>query len=270
MDLRWVLSTVPAALAAFALASGTAAASVETEAASAQPAEEEAAAESFEDVAWHEGWDGEAELGVFGSDGNTERFNLRAGFLLTKETQHWDTRWSNVFSYAEDASEETENRFTSRIRGDYKFDESKWRAFAQGSFEFDEFQNWDSRLQGFAGPGYLFIDNEKTYLLGRVGAGLTKEFGSSQNEFVPEALLGVDFNYKITERQDFESTFELYPSLADGGEFRFLGQASYNLLVDPEVNMTLRIGVEDRYDSDPGEDFKKNDVDYFAVLVWAF
>jgi len=44
----------------------------------------------------------------------------------------------------------------------------------------------------------------------------------------------------------------------------------YSILVDPELNMSLRLGVENRYNSNPGGNDKKNDLDYFLALVWAF
>jgi hypothetical protein len=47
-------------------------------------------------------------------------------------------------------------------------------------------------------------------------------------------------------------------------------KAGWEIVVDPEVNMTLKLGVEDRYNDNPGPDRKKNDIEYFALLAWSF
>jgi hypothetical protein len=47
-------------------------------------------------------------------------------------------------------------------------------------------------------------------------------------------------------------------------------QAGYEVIVDPESNFSLKLGLEDRYNSNPGGDRKKNDLLYFASLVTGF
>ncbi|MEM1331241.1 MAG: DUF481 domain-containing protein [Planctomycetota bacterium] len=236
----------------------------------AQPAEGESEEIALGDVAWYEGWDGDVEIGLNGSEGNTEELDFRIAVNFEKDGPRYDFKWTNVYNYGTEDSDETDNDFTSRFRADRKFEDSKWRAFGEGSFEFDEFESWDTRTSIHAGPAYEFINNDKYFLLGRAGAGVFRETGSSRNEWVPEALLGADFNWQVTERQKLESSATYYPSLQDFSEFRFLLIAGYSILVDPEVNMTLRIGIEDEYESDPDEGFKRNDLDYYAVLVWSF
>jgi hypothetical protein len=46
-------------------------------------------------------------------------------------------------------------------------------------------------------------------------------------------------------------------------------RAAYEILIAPEWGLTLRLGIQDRYDSDPG-DAKRNDFDYFSTLLLKF
>lgn len=218
-----------------------------------------------------EGWKGTVEFGLNGSSGNTERVNLRAGLGATRKTNKIETSLNFTYVWAKDEGDNTENRARVDLRNDWLLgDDSPWRAFLKGSFEFDEFQDWDTRLSVFGGLGYEFIDTSETFLLGRIGAGVTREFGGDDNDVMPEGLLGLDFRHALTERQQINATAEFLPDLDDVGQFRAIGRASYDILIDPEANLKLKIGVEDRYDSDPGDGYRRNDFDYFALIAWEF
>lgn len=217
-----------------------------------------------------EGWKGTVEFGLNGSSGNTERVNLRAGLGAARKTDETDTTLNFTYTWARDDGNNTENRARLDARNDWLLGDGPWRLFAKGSFEFDDFQEWDTRASLFGGVGYEFIDTSDTFLLGRIGAGITREFGGDDTGITPEGLLGLDFRHALTERQQINATAEFLPDLEDIGAYRALARASYDILIDPEANLKLKLGVEDRYDSDPGGDFKRNDFDYFALIAWEF
>ena len=233
-----------------------------------QPAIEPAAQEA---PGFFKGWDGNVEVGLNGSSGNSENLNFRALVGLNRSTESMDTTLTFLYRYAENDDEETENRFRVEGRNDWKFGEdSRWVFFAQGSAEWDEFQDWDWRFAGSVGPGYYFIKNDKTTLLGRVGLGGSYETGGEDNDFRPEGLIGLDFTHKITERQEFSASTEYLPSLEDLGEYRWNSNARWKVTVDPEANLFLSVGIDHRYDSEPGEGFDESDFDFFVTLGWEF
>jgi putative salt-induced outer membrane protein YdiY len=218
---------------------------------------------------WLEGWKGDIGLGLNGSEGNTDRISGRATVSGQRLTDKFDTRFGLTYVYASTNGDKTEHRFRGELRNDWLL-KGKWRLFAQGAIDVDEFQDWEWRASAYGGVGYEFYKTDKTSLLGRAGLGVSQEFGGSDDDADFEAILGLDYFLQVTERQKFTLTGELYPSLSDGGEFRALARAGYEILVDPEVNMTLKLGVEDRYDSDPGPGVRENDLDYFLLLVWTW
>ncbi|MFG0284367.1 MAG: YdiY family protein [Phycisphaerales bacterium JB039] len=260
------LRTIAATGLSLALAGGVAWAQDEGD---AEPAGE-AAAQPSDPNSWLDGWEGSASLGLNGSTGNTEVLNFRAGLNAVRDTSDQTTTFDIAYLLNRDDGDNTENRLDSLLRNDWKFGESPWRAFATARYEYDQFKDWDSRLSLFAGPGYIFIDDEKTFLMGRAGAGLVREWGSSNNEWQPEGLLGVDYERQLTERQKLTATVEYYPSLQHASHFRLLGRAAWELLVDPEINMSLKAGIEDEYNSNPSGDDERNDLRYFVLLVWSF
>lgn len=219
---------------------------------------------------WLHGWSGSVEFGLNGSSGNNENFNLRGAIGGDREDDRTADQFNLLYSYASDDGDQTENRFQADARHDWKFPDSKWRVYLGANYEYDEFKDWDHRLSVGPGVGYQAIDDDKTSLLLRAGILATREWGGEDNRWHPEADIGFDLTHQITERQSLEVNFDLYPSLDPTGPYRFVGKAGWKIDVDPEVNLFLRLGIEDRYDSDPGPDTKKNDIDYYATLGWSF
>lgn len=217
------------------------------------------------------GWSGSVEGGLNGSDGNSESLNIRAAFNAQRKSDTMETKFRSEYSYATNGGEKEKNRWFNELRNDWLLGTDKrWSFFALGQVEYDDFQDWNWRLSAFVGPGYKLVKTDKTTLNARAGAGLTKYIGGETNEIIPEGLLALDVEHQLTERQKLTGSFEYYPSFKQFSEYRIVARAGWEILVDPAVNMMLKLGVEDRYDSNPGDGFKKNDIDYFAMIGWKF
>jgi putative salt-induced outer membrane protein YdiY len=219
---------------------------------------------------WH-GWKGGVEVGLSGSEGNTESFSMHAGFNAERKTDSTDTKASFIYLRSSTDGHVDKNRAELDLRNDWILAKgSPWRYFVQGSAEYDDFQDWQYRLTAATGIGYAFIESDRTTLIGRVGVGVRDDLLGSDNRIHPEGLLGLDWSHKITDRQLIAVTAEFYPSFLDIHDYRAKVKAEWSVLVDPETKLSLKIGAEDRFDSDPGPGKKKNDLDYYAVLVWSF
>lgn len=216
-------------------------------------------------------WDGSVEFGLTGSSGNNERISLRAALGLVRTTEEIESALRIVYRYAKEDGNETDNRLLTTIRNDWLMPDTPWRAWARAELDIDEFQQWDARWSIAGGPGYEAIDTDRTFLLLRAGLGLTQTVGGgSENKITPEGVLGFDFTQKLSERQNIFANFDFFPALDEIGPYRFVAIAGWEILVDPDLNMTLKVGIEDRYDSRPGDGFKRNDFDYYVTLVWSF
>lgn len=227
-----------------------------------------------ESLSFWKGWEGSVELGITGSAGNSETFNFRTGIALERIRPKMETRVGLLYNYSTDDGSETKNRFEASARNDWLMPDSRWRYFVQGKYEFDEFQSWDSRISGFGGVGYEFIRPEdqpaNLSLVGRAGLGGAQTIGGPDESFTPEALLGLDFDWVIKDGQKFFVHTELFPSLDEFGDFRWITDVGYEILLSQENNLFLKLGVQDRYDTNPGGMAKRNDVDYYVTLGWKF
>lgn len=225
--------------------------------------------EQAEPQGWTEGWESTAEVGLNGSSGNTERFNVRAAAQMDRFVGDEESRLRFTYTYANEDSQVTEQKFRASARHDHLYDGTPWRAFGQGVYDYDQFQDWNHRVSLRAGGGYQFIETEKTDFLGRFGFAATKDLQGSNTAWRPEALAGLEYKQQITAKQSFEFYVDFFLDLSDTGPYRIEGRAEYAILLDEESNLSLKIGIEDRYDSQPGS-ANRNDVDYYALLSWTF
>jgi len=86
---------------------------------------------------------------------------------------------------------------------------------------------------------------------------------------VPEGVLSADFTHKLNDRNSLFANVDYFPDLSEFGEFRTVAKAGWETIVDPETKLNLKLGIEHRYDSDPG-DAEASEVDYFVTLGWTF
>lgn len=211
-------------------------------------------------------WNGHVNIGGSGSFGNTDNQGFHAAVTLVRERPDTRLTLDAAYFWAATDGDNTENRFTAGALHDWFLGESPWSIFAQARFDYDDFQSWDKRLAIHGGVGYQFIDEEDVSLILRGGLGATREWGSEDDRWIPEALVGFDWNWDITDKQNLFVRSTAYLDLEDTGEFRTLTDAGWSVLLDEEANMNFNIGLHHEYDStvDPGMDH--NDLRIFAGL----
>jgi len=214
-------------------------------------------------------WEGSFELGLDGSHGNTETVNFRFGVDAKRKTDHDTINLDLDYRKKTDRSQETANRAFLDWRYELLFDESPWTTFVHGTLDYDEFQPFDVRVSADLGLGYTVIDTESTNFAGRLGSGFSHEIGGPDETYVPEAVFGLDFEHKFTDRHKISAEVEYTPDMTGWNDFRLRSRASWESLIDKEMNLSLKLSVLDRYDSTPNGAIR-NDVDYSAVLLWKF
>lgn len=211
-------------------------------------------------------WDFGAEMGLNGSSGNARAFSILAAFNGKRKTEGNELEWDLKYGKSQNDGIETQHYALFNSRWDWKF-APVWFLYNKNNLEYDEFKAFDVRLVLSGGLGHHFVKTESTTLTGRWGAGVSREFGGPDNSWVPEANLGADFEHQLSRRQKLKLTTDYYPSWEDFRDYRLVTNAHWEILLDKETNLSLKLGAVDRYDSTPNG-AKPNDVDYFATLLW--
>jgi len=215
-------------------------------------------------------WERSLDFGLSGASGNTDTQDIYAAFNAHKATDQATIDFVATYRKSESDGDDTSNRFFMQGRYTWILDDSKWGLFADGSFEIDRFQVWDQRISAHVGPSYRFIDNDKTFLEGRVGFGAVGTYGGNGRDDMtdPELDIGASFRHKFNDKLSMTANADLLPNLNETSEYRFLGDAGieYSLA----ESWSLKAGVQEVFDSNPGPGFDESDFYYFVALSAKF
>jgi len=215
-------------------------------------------------------WDGGCELGVNGSEGNSQTFDIIFGFDAKRKTKR------NVLSVDLDYRRGNSNSVMTAHKGllmaryERLFAGTPWRWYFDSTLEYNEFRNFDLRLAMSSGLGYRLIQAERTSLTGRLGGGVSHEFGGVDDQWIPELAYGFDLEHKLNKRQKIVGSFDCYPDATDFTNFRVTSKISWEIVLDESMNLSMKIGAIDRYDSSTSPGDVPNEFDYSVTLLWGF
>jgi len=212
-------------------------------------------------------WTGSAEAGLNGATGNSEMFNLRAGLQAQRKTARNDFTTDLLYNRTEADGLLTTNQALWNARDEFLFGNSPWSLFGALNLEYDELRAYHFRVGIYAGVGYRVIDTDATTFKLRAGAGAVREFDGPllPDRWVPEMVFGFDFRHRFNDRSSLISILDYYPRIDDWSQYRIRARLGYEHVLDPANGLVLRIGLQDRYDSNPGIG-KRNDLTYFTTL----
>lgn len=218
-------------------------------------------------------WKFKVEAGVSGSAGNTEQSDLHAAISAVLDNDARKVQAKAAMTRSETEGVKTKEQSFVEATHDWKFKDSPWTVFVTGRGDFDRFQDWDERASVGVGAGYLLF-NEKTFTArARGGLAATREWGSTdpdREDWRPEALIGGEATWMPNDTNTIEVKTTVYPDLDETGEFRWISSAAWSIKLSKENSLSLKLGVENEYDSHREAPFDENDFKYFAALLWEF
>lgn len=216
-----------------------------------------------------QGWANHAEFGLNGSQGNARTLALQTGLELKRRTD------ISLFAIDLDYRRVTNRSETTESNGRFNTDydrflgDSSWTMFGKLGMEWDEFKAFDLRLNLNSGVGYHWIRNDTTTFVTRFGAGSSRMFGAPIDRWTPEAVFGAEFERQLTARQKIKAKVDYFPAWADFSRFRVVSDLSWEMLLDGTDNLSLKLAVTDRYDSEP-QGARPHDLYYSMLLLYKF
>lgn len=213
-------------------------------------------------------WDSSFEIGLNGAEGNSQTFTVQTGFSLERKTEYdvSDIRLRYAMSRAESA--ETQNYAILKTSYERLMHESPWSMYLKSDSRYDRFKPFDLRLVLNGGMALTYVDTKYTNLKSRLGAGTSREFGGPDDTWTPEANFGLDFKKQLTKRQKLTASFDYFPEWGQFNDYRAVSDVSWELVLDADANLSLKLNIEDRYDSTPNG-ARANDVLYAFLLLWS-
>lgn len=215
-------------------------------------------------------WKFSLSLGLTGSkNDNASNWDYRLAGAAQRETESDRTTVNAEYYYQSSNGVETDNNLLVKALEEFLFKDSKWEGFLQATYQNDEYQDWEQRIGGYAGPGYRLIDDDALKLKLRGGAGASYEFPTAT--WTPELLFGDDLVWKIDNRSTLKQGFEIYPDLQEFGEYRFIVRVDYEIALTAKNDVKATAGVRDEFDSfvEPAGD-TSNDLKVYVGLKLDF
>ena len=221
-------------------------------------------------------WRGALGAGLSFTDGNSRStaFNLNAEAV--RQTANDKVRLYGTGVYSKNSGKETANLF--RAGGRYDYDLTP-RVFGFGGLDFerDKPGNLELRIAPSVGLGYHVIKNPNTTFDVFAGVGYVRDSffntvfidGSQRSTYShAELLFGEQSTHKLSDSTSFRQSFTIYPNLANRGEFRSVFDAG--LAVAMSSNLSLTVGLVNRYNSEPGLNIKKSDLLFVTGIAAKF
>ena len=131
---------------------------------------------------------------------------------------------------------------------------------------YDKFQVFDIQTDFNLGIGYRIVHTPELELMTRVGSGATREFGGPESDWIPESLVGWEYTQRVARTQKLYAKFDYYPEWNNGGEYRMLADAGWEIELVQPSNLSLKISATDRYDSTP-DGVSPHLLNYSVVLL---
>jgi len=228
------------------------------------------------------GWQGNFDIGLALTAGNTNSINFVMGLDASRETatDRLSLYASQIYakSSVNDETVTTANAFRGGLRYDWKF-KPRWSAFVFGQAETNDIQGLDFRFSFGGGLNYRAIDTERKKLDLFAGGAFTRDYYESdffeppfdpddlsKNSF--ELLFGDEYTWRISDRYRLKQRLEFYPNVTDFGEFRL------NFDLNFSADLTRRIAWQNnfsyRWFTNPPPGFNQQDMIFTTGLRFKF
>ena len=215
------------------------------------------------DPGWFDQWNGDANLGIALTKGNSDTTSIALGMAISRTTTHDKTSLYAAAIYSSDSTNGDSRTTANTIRSGLRYERNinrKWFGYGFTDFERNALQDLNLRWVLGGGIGYRLIRSERTQLDLLGGLAWNREYfsGFDNDRSSAEAQIGQTLDYRLGARTTFKEQLYFFPNLSNGGEYRVNFDAS--LQTDITRRIGWRLGLSDRYLSNPLPGLEKNDL----------
>lgn len=217
-------------------------------------------------------WDGSLELGYSAARGNTHTDDLRFAARARQESETDRTALDLTFDWGADSGDTSQQALMARALKDWLVPGKKYFYFVEGRYDWDRFQDWDSRFSGRAGLGYDFYRTDKLRLTGRAGLGATEGTNDGRS-WDAEGSAGLDGRWRPRKGFELGADSTYYAALNNSrfaDPWRLISSAYCQLRMAAYEHISIRLSIEHEYRSRVGEGVKKNDTRWATTVVYSF
>jgi hypothetical protein len=156
------------------------------------------------------------------------------------------------------------NSVATSLRQDFLFTSNNF-AFLLGQFEHIQTQSIDLRQTYGGGVGHDLLTRPKLNMQLLGGLTLVRtSFANNEIRRDAEALIGQKIGWKLSDSMGLSHSFDFYPNLSDGGEYRF--NTTTTLSTRLSSRLSVNTTVADRFLSRPQPGRQRNELVFTTGL----
>jgi len=219
------------------------------------------------------GWETSAALGVILTRGNSETFLGTVTLDTKRKWEHDELGFGVIGGYGEAEDPDTGDNVknTEFIRGfgqyNHLFTERLYGGI-RADGEYDGIAGVDYRLRISPLLGYYLIKNDRTSLSAEAGPSVVFEnLEDGHSDTYIAARFGERFEHKLTDTTKVWQSVEYLPDVSDWSE-KYLINAEIGIDSAITKKLSLRVVVQDTYDSQPSSGRKENDIRIITGLAY--
>lgn len=218
-------------------------------------------------------WEGEAELGVLISSGNTDETNINSRLGLIQEAVTWRNKGDFSTAYSKADDETTAEEYHAALETNYKFDEQQYW-FLRGSYEKDRFNGYEFESTVTTGYGSRFWNSgTRSFLDLSIGGGYRynklEELNSDGEEAEKETIgrLAGQFDYALSDNALFRQKLSTEIGLEDNNA---ITQSETAIQANIVGNLSLKAAYRVKHVSDAPAGSEKTDTETSISLLYGF
>ena len=216
-------------------------------------------------------WEGSASLGLSLTSGNSETFGVNGAVTAERTAEKSKLLLGAQGNYGRTEIEEEDITTTEDAKAYGQFNRTITDRFywlVASSIEYDKMAAIDYRWTVAPGLGAYLIKTDNTSLGVDVGPAYIRQKLADEEKDSANLRVGDRFDHNLTETAKIWQSAEY---LADFEDFEaYLLNAEVGVEAALMGDLSLRVVLQDKYNSTPPEGLKKNDIALITALVYKF
>lgn len=214
-----------------------------------------------------EEWENSVDFGLSLSKGNTDSSLFRVAVQTEKKDAFQAYFGQFSYSYGEEDGAANEDEILTKAT--YKHSVAERNFFgARFDARRDKFADIDYRFSLNLTYGYYWIDTEETVFSTELGLGLTVEDKGEGTDSYLNGLFDQHYEHQLNEHAKVFQNLVFSPRLGDVSDYRIEFDAGIETKVTETV--AFKVSLENRYESQPAEGKRSNDLKIIAGLSYTF
>ncbi len=222
-------------------------------------------------IAEESSWNGEGELGLTHTSGNTTNENSIAKLKVGYSRHLWEHKANLEVLRASDDDKLTAERYELRLQSNYKWSE-KGYVFCRFRYEDDSFGGYDYQTSLSTGYGHEVFKMDMTSLKLEAGIGIRRYDArryeletDEESGYEPIGIFGLNYTRKIGSHTEFTQDF-----FVEAGSENIYSESNSGLKVSITEKVALKFSVLIKSNSDVPSNKEKTDTVSAVTLVYSF